>query len=155
MNDTIDVPPPIIIKAKTFHDCPTTLLKIKYVGKPTMHTDIYATSPTITTTNTNSFSIAPYKWDKLTFPIIVLSSLPAITIVHASELVYRLGLHSLTTIIPTNNTFLYITIYNPTTEPITFKKDSLPFYCTTILSYQNLIHCPFAITDHELQKSYI
>lgn len=141
MNDTINFP----IKTKTSTDCPTIILKLKYVGKQPWNNH----SPIITITNAKSFNLAPYQCLKMSFPIMVLSSLPAKTIVYASELVYRLGLHTLESIIPTNDMPLYITVYNPTSSSLTFKKDSLQFYCTTILSCQFRMNFPFALIDED------
>jgi hypothetical protein len=139
MKDIITVPPPIFKLQKTSIDSPTLILQFKYVGKQP-HT---SSLTTITITNPNRFSLAPFQSKKIYFPIMVLSSLSASSIVYAPELLYRLGLHCTISVIPTNDTNLYIIVYNHTPQPIEIEKNSLQFYCTTTLSYNKHVNVPF------------
>ena len=67
----------------------------------------------------------------------VVSSLPATSFVYAPELLYRIGLNCTPAFIPTNDTYLFITVYNQTSKPIECR--NLQFFCTTTLTSNNVI----------------
>ena len=138
MNDIITIPQPIFKMQKTCQEQLTTILNLKYIGN--IGKQIPSSSTTITITNPSCFTLEPFQFKKICFPIMVLSSLPASSFVYAPELLYRLGLHCIISVIPTNDTFLYITVYNYTTQSV--KCQNLQFYCTTTLSNNKLVNIP-------------
>jgi len=135
--DDILVPPfqyKNIKERKTSHDCPTYVLRLRYVGNNPYRCN--KSLPTITLTNKYLFTILPFQFKKIHFFSMVMSSIPATSFVYGSDLVFRLGLSCIITFIPTNDISLYIIVYNHTNQPLSFPKNSLQFNCTTALTYQ-------------------
>jgi hypothetical protein len=140
-NDTITVPQ-IIHKEQRTMSGPTTILQFRYLGHHNhfQPNKLHNTSVnTITIENPKSVQLKPFQSTKILFPVMVLSSLPATSFVYAPERLYRLGLHCIISFIPTNDTFLYITVYNYTNKSIHFKENYLQFYCTTTITCNRTI----------------
>ena len=102
--DDILVPPfqyKNIKERKTSHDCPTYVLRLRYVGNNPYRCN--KSLPTITLTNKYLFTILPFQFKKIHFFSMVMSSIPATSFVYSSDLVFRLGLSCIITFIPTND----------------------------------------------------
>jgi hypothetical protein len=88
----------------------------------------------ISITNEEQFTIKPLQSKTLTFNTIIFTSIEARSLVYADNLLYRYGLTYDVSNIPTNDTFLFIKIYNTLSTPLTFVKHMLSFNCLTILA---------------------
>lgn len=64
-------------------------------------------------------TIAKNSSQKIEFPVLFITHLPALCIVTANSILYRYDLFYNVTIMPTNDSYPYITLFNYTTQPIT------------------------------------
>jgi hypothetical protein len=134
-DDDISVPDPIYMKWPENYSCPdspTPILQIRYEGLPV---DVHRTDKAlITLTNKKQFIVLPNDYATINFNVLVTTSLPAVTILHGSDFLFRLGLTCVLNLIPTNDTFLSIKVYNHKSVPITCQKESLQFTGHTVLT---------------------
>ena len=133
--DEITIPGPVYMqwpKNYTCQDSPTPVLQIRYEGLTT--TLRSPNSALITLTNRTSFMIPSCDYATIYFNILVITSLPAVTLLYGNEFLFRRGLTCVINQIPTNETLLSIKIYNHKSEPSTFEKESLQFNCHTVLA---------------------
>jgi len=133
--DDISVPDPVYMKWPKNYSCPdspTPVLQIRYEGLPiTVHrTD----TALITLTNQTSFTVLSCDYATINFNILVITSLPAVTILYGNDFLFRYGLTCVINQIPTNDTLLNIKVYNHKSVPITFEKESLQFTGHTVLA---------------------
>lgn len=136
MSDIISVPLRHYMKRPkncSYPDCPTPIVCLRYLG--TNYGNKYTPVSTITITNNNELVIKPFHFKKVTFSVMVVSSKQATSFIYGSDYLFKLGLSFLITFIPTNDTNVYITVYNHTSETLYFSPHSLQFYCTTSLTY--------------------
>lgn len=136
-HDELTIPNRIYIKRPDNYsctDCPTPVLRIKYIGKQNYLQRTNSNS-LITLTNNTSFTIKPHSYAKIHFNILVRTSLPAVSIIYDDNLLFRHGLTCIINQIPTNDTLLNVTIYNNKSELSTFAKESLQFICNTLLAH--------------------
>lgn len=54
--------------------------------------------------------------------------------IYGSDFLYRLGITCVINQIPTNDSFLNVTIFNHKSVPITLEKKTLQFTCHTVLA---------------------
>lgn len=133
--DDITIPEPVYMKWPQFYTCvdsPTPAIKIQYEGQPNL-LQSHRFPAIMILTNQTSLTIPACDYAKIYFPILVTTSLPAVSILYGEDFLFRHNLTCLIDPIPTNNTFLYITVYNHKSEPVTFAKESLQFHCHTVL----------------------
>lgn len=134
-DDIITIPDPIYMKRPKNYSCrdrPSPVLQIRYDGLPTT---LRSNSALITLTNKTEFTIPSCDYATLNFNVLVTTSLPAVTIVYDNDyLLFRHGLTCVINQIPTNDTMLYIKIYNHKSIPSSFEKESLQFTCYTLLA---------------------
>ncbi len=136
MSDIINVPFRRYMKRSknfSYPDCPTPIVNLRYLG--TNHGNKYSPVSKITVTNNNELVINPFQFKKVTFSVMVVSSKQATSFIYGSDYLFKLGLSFLINFIPTNDTNLYITVYNHTSKTLYFSPHSLQFYCQTILTY--------------------
>ena len=69
----------------------------------------------------------------LIFPVLLITSLPAVSILYGNDFLFRHGLTCVINPIPTNNTLLHIKLYNNKLIPSTFEKSH--YNLCVILSY--------------------
>jgi hypothetical protein len=133
MNEDVTVPDPVYMKWPknyTCQDSPTPVLKIRYEGLSTPYTNPVL----ITLTNKSSITIPSCDYAIINFPVLVTTSLPAISILYGNDFLFRHGLTCVINQIPTNDTLLYIKVYNNKSVTSTFEKESLQFICHTVLA---------------------
>lgn len=135
-NDTISIPIPVYKKLPPDQpDCPSPMVLFKYIGNTSFQRTTYCCSPSIIISNDDAFTLTPGQFKKIEFNLMIVSSTPATTLVIGSELLFRRGLRFIVTSVPTNNTFLYCVVVNTSSQHLSFEKNSLQFYCTTLFSY--------------------
>jgi hypothetical protein len=133
MDDNVFIPKPHFKKQpRTSTDCPRPVLSIKYFGKPTI--SFHQPKNLIYLSNEEKFTIEPLQYKILTFHTIVFTSINARSLVYAEDLLHRHGLTFTVNNMPTNDTFLFIEIFNTLSVSKTFEKDSLQFNCLTLLA---------------------
>ncbi len=134
--DNVIIPNPVYMKWPknyTCQDSPTPVLKIRYIGLPNS-SNSSTSQASITLTNRTSFSIPSRDYAIIYFPVLVITSLPAISILYGDNFLFRHGLTCVINHIPTNDTLLHIKVYNHKSEPLTFAKESLQFMCHTVIA---------------------
>ena len=105
------------------------ICQIKYIGtRPP-----YLTRSFLSLENKEKITLQPLQSYKLYFNVMVMTSLPATSIVYGSDHNYCRGLSIIITQIPTNDTYLNITLVNKTLRVLHFEPDTLSFYCKTVL----------------------
>jgi hypothetical protein len=133
--DEIAIPEPVYMKWPinyTCQDSPTPVLQIRYEGlSTTLH---YPNPAIITLTNKMTFTIQSCNYATINFNILVTTSLPAVSILYDTNVLFRRGLTCVINQIPTNDRMLSIEIFNHKYEPATFEKESLQFTCHTVLA---------------------
>jgi len=134
--DDISIPEPIFMKWPENYTCvdsPAPVLQIQYEGLPP---DFKCRTSTtlLTLTNKSSLTIKPCRYATIHFNVLVKTSLPAITMIYGSDFLYRLGITCVINQIPTNDSFLNVTIFNHKSVPITLEKKTLQFTCHTVLA---------------------
>ena len=135
-NNDISIPLPNYKKYPknfTSHDCPRCVLTITYLG---LATHIFQPrDPALRRLeNEERFTIEPFQYKTLTFNTIIFTSIKARSVLFANDLLYRHGLTYVVSNIPTNDTFLFIKIFNPLPVSKTFEKNTLSFTCLTLLA---------------------
>ena len=80
----------------------------------------------------NPITISKNSSQIIEFPILFITALPALSIVTADSFLYRYNLFYNVTIIPTNDSYPYVTISNYTYQPITLNRLSVS--CQIILA---------------------
>jgi hypothetical protein len=133
--DDITVPDPVYMKWSKNYSCqdsPTPVLKIRYKGLSNILPN--KNSALITLTNKTAFTIKSCNYAIINFPVLVVTSLPAVSILYGNDFLFRHGLTCVINQIPTNDTLLHIKVYNHKLVPSTFEKDSLQFMCHTVLA---------------------
>jgi hypothetical protein len=133
-NDNITVPP---LRLKWYGDeidGPPPTLKIRYEGVFNQYICYPYSEAIITLTNDTAFTIEPNQYKKLQFKILVITNVPAVSILYQSSLIFRLGISCVVTQIPTNDIPLHITIFNHCDSTKDIPKDILQFYCHTVLA---------------------
>jgi hypothetical protein len=129
----VTVPTPVYMKWPKNYSCqdsPPPVLKIQYDGLSPPYTNPVL----ITLTNKTSVTIPSCDYAIINFPVLVTTSLPAVSILYGNDFLFRLGLTWMINLIPTNDTLLNIKVYNNKPEPLTFEKESLQFTCHTVLA---------------------
>jgi len=109
-DDDITVPDPVYMKwPKNFtcQDSPTPVLKIQYEGLSNT-TSPHRNPAFITLTNKKAFTIPSCNYAIIHFPVLVRTSLPAVSILYK--------------------------VFNHKLLPLTFEKESLQFICHTVLA---------------------
>ena len=131
MNDLITVPIcKVIKKPKQFTESGSKpVFQIKYIGIDAP----FINKAKLTLSNEKPITLNPFQSIQLYFNVIVITSLPAISLVYGCTYFYRQGLSVIINPIPTNDTYLSVTIVNKKSIVNHFKADSLTFYCQTIL----------------------
>ncbi len=135
-DDDITVPDPVYMKwPKNFtcQDSPTPVLKIQYEGLSNT-TSPHRNPAFITLTNKKAFTIPSCNYAIIHFPVLVRTSLPAVSILYNNDFLYKQGLTCVINQIPTNDTLLHIKVFNYKLIPLTFEKESLQFICHTVLA---------------------
>jgi hypothetical protein len=115
-------------------DGPPPTLKIRYEGVFNQYICYPYNEALITLTNDTEFTIEPHQYKTLQFKILVLTNVPAVSILYQSGFIFRLGLSCVVNQIPTNDIPLNITIFNHCDSTKTVSKDILQFYCHTVLA---------------------
>jgi hypothetical protein len=134
MDDSIAVPPLNSKKHGDEIDGPSPTLKIRYEGVFNQYICYPYSEAIITLTNDTAFTIEPHQYKTLQFNILVITNLPAVSIIYQSTLIFRLGLSCVVNQIPTNDIPLHITIFNHSDLTKNISKDTLQFYCHTVLA---------------------
>ncbi len=67
------------------------------------------------------------------FPILITTSLPAVCVLTVDSLLYKYKLSHNINIIPTNDTYPHIILFNYTKYPITLQPYQLSVYCRIVL----------------------
>ena len=132
----VAIPNPVYMKWPQNYSCvdsPTPVLQQRYEGlfrKQQQHTN----AAQITITNPASFTVPPCCYKTIDFKVLVTTSLPAVTLIYGSEFLFRLGLTCVINHIPTNEIFLYVTVYNNKSTSIAVDENSLQFTAHTVLA---------------------
>ena len=134
MEDTINVPTLSPQRPGDEIDGPPPTLKVRYEGVFNPYISYPFTDPLITLTNAEEFTLEPNEFKTLHFKILVITNLPAVSILYQSGLLFRRGLSCIVNQIPTNDISLHITIFNHSDISKTIAEDSLQFYCHTVLA---------------------
>jgi hypothetical protein len=133
--DDITVPNPVCMKWPKNYSCPdspTPVLKIQYEG---LSIPLPFTNPALVTlTNKTALTIPSCNYAIINFPVLVITSLPAVSIIYGNDFLFRQGLTCVSNQIPTNDTLLYVKVFNHKLVPLTFEKESLQFMCHTVLA---------------------
>jgi hypothetical protein len=133
--DTITIPDPVYMKWPKNYSCqdsPTPVLRINYKG---LTNSLRCQNPAmITLSNKTSFTIPSCDYTTIHFNVLVTTSLPAVTLIYGNDFLFRHGLTCVINQIPTNDTLLYVKVYNNKSEALTFPKESLQFTCLTVLA---------------------
>ncbi len=106
VDDDITVPDPVYMKwPKNFtcQDSPTPVLKIQYEGLSNT-TSPHRNPAFITLTNKKAFTIPSCNYAIIHFPVLVRTSLPAVSILYSNDFLYKHGLTCVINQIPTNDT---------------------------------------------------
>lgn len=131
---SIDVPVPQYKKALTSNDHPTPVLQIKYTGSPP-YGEYRPNSSTITLYYPHSLTLNPLETITISFPILIETSLPCLTIIYGSQILFRHGLTCNITISHSNEPLIHPTrLYNFTDKLLTFPPHSLTFNCLTVIA---------------------
>jgi len=132
----ITVPLPRYKKAKYSCDHPLPVLNIAYTGSPP-YGQYAKDCEKITLYYPHSLTIAPNQHITLRFPVLIETSLPCMSIIYGSCLVFRFGLTCSIATMWTNDSYLSVVVYNYKTYPLQFSKNSLTFSCLTVLATAN------------------
>jgi hypothetical protein len=76
---------------------------------------------------THPITISKNSSQNIEFPVVFITDLPALCIVTANSILYRYNLFYNVTIVPTNDSYPHITLFNYTTQPITVDWLSVSF----------------------------
>ncbi len=76
---------------------------------------------------THPITISKNSSQNIELPVIFITDLPGLCIVTANSILYRYNLFYNATIIPTNDSYPHITLFNYTTQPITVNRLSVSF----------------------------
>jgi hypothetical protein len=88
--------------------------------------------------NENKITIFKNSSQKVEFPILFITSLPALCVLSCDSLLHRYKLFHNVNIIPTNDNYPHITLFNYTKKNITINPQQL------------LVHCRIVLTNHFL-----
>jgi hypothetical protein len=117
----------------TSNDGPRPVLTIQYFG-PARQIFQPRNPALYGLCNDERFTIEPLQFKTLIFNTIVFTSIKAVSLLFADDLLYRHGLTYVVNNIPTNDTFLSIKIFNTLPVSKTFEKDTLSFTCLTLIA---------------------
>jgi hypothetical protein len=122
-------------KNRTENDHPTPIVKINYVGSPQSpaYRHFAHNRPNITLIYPHSITIQPFEKQTIYFPVLVESSLPTQSIIYGTDLLFRYGLTSQITIIPSDS-LLFTVIKNNMNKPLSIPKNRLSFNCLTVVA---------------------
>jgi len=93
---------------------------------------IFRTSNKLTISNEYLFVIPSFNSCIITFNIIISTSLPGTCIIFPDNLLRKRGILTTISTVPTNDTYLYISLFNNTDRAITVKKNSIQFECIIV-----------------------
>lgn len=130
----INVPMPKYKIQKESTDHPIPVLKIKYIGSPPYGQCYMDNMKTITLYYPHPLTLQSGQKKTLIFPVLVETSLPCLSIIYGTELLFRIGLTCNITMNNTNDSLLSTIVYNYSDKLITFPPNSLSFYCLTVIS---------------------
>ncbi len=129
---SVIIPIPQNILKREENDHPTPVFKINYVGYFPYGRN-FTNRSNITVIYPNSIEMKPFEHKTIYFPVLVETSLPMYSIITGSDLLFRFGLSSSITIVPSDS-FLFTSIFNYTEKTITLPKNSLTFTCSTVIA---------------------
>lgn len=89
--------------------------------------------------NTHSFVCAAKEVKTVMLNNTFVTSMPAKCLIYGSQYLYKQGLSCHPNILPTNDSYLHISIFNHTNSSINIKSNSLHFLCTIIITGHEFI----------------
>ncbi len=118
---------PYVKKERTTCDCPSYVYRFNVLGfyKPSFTQQKY----TIELFNDTEFIIEPHATKILPLNVFITTSMPCVCIVYGSPYLYFSGVSCAISQTKTNDEPLTTTLCNLTSKTLTFKPDSLTFYC--------------------------
>jgi len=84
--------------------------------------------------NDNPITITSNSFQTIRFPVLFITSLPALCILTVDSLLYRYELSHNINIVPTNDSYPHITLFNYTNKSITLQPFQLIVYCQIVLN---------------------
>lgn len=130
----INVPTPHYKIERESNDHPVPVLKIKYIGSCCPYYEYKENRDEINLFYPHDITIGPLETKILNFPVTVQTSIPCVSIIYGSQLIFRFGLTCKISIMPTNDAFLSTTVYNYTNKTITLPKNMFSVHCLTVIS---------------------
>ncbi len=89
----------------------------------------------------------------LIFPVLIITSLPAVSILYGNDFLFRHGLTCVINPIPTNNTLLHIKLYNNKLIPSTFEKSH--YNLCVILYWLNIRKIFQMLAENSLNNHFL
>jgi hypothetical protein len=126
-----DISVPFIEQKPTRYscDCGTIVYKVKMYGSAKQFTG----NKTFDLYNNASLTLVPNESKQLFFNTTICTSIPGVAILYGDPLLYIQGISYKINVIQTNDSYLNIHIFNKTSMNLTFKENSLHFYCTIVV----------------------
>lgn len=125
MNDTITILPFTYTVKKTFTETPRQMFHIKCIP----FNFLARNHKTIIIYNASEFTLEPLERKKIFLNTYVFTSLPGICTLYGDELLSFHGLSYVMNHVKSNDTLLNIDVCNITSKKLSFKEESLMFYC--------------------------
>lgn len=136
MNDKLIISP-VITTTTSSKDCPTKVFRIRLLESDPSYSNLLSIAggrQTITLRNAHPFSIEASERKQIFLNTFVMTSLPGICIIYGNEHLQLFGLNYIVNQTKTNDQPLSITVCNITDKKLTFKENSIDFYCLILVA---------------------
>jgi hypothetical protein len=118
-----------IKSSKTSCDCPSSIFLTYNFGT---NEKSYKGNKNVSLYNSNSIFLKPHEKKIIHFNQTFMTTFPAMCLLYANEFSYRKGISFQPNFVRTNDTYLNITIFNHTCNPIYLKPYDLHVICVLI-----------------------
>jgi hypothetical protein len=88
--------------------------------------------------NEKEFTIPAYSSHTVGFPCLFITALPTLCVLTCDAFAYTLGLSHGINIIPSNDAYPHITLFNYSNKPVTVKPRSLRVFCQLVITGQSI-----------------
>ena len=93
--------------------------------------------------NNKSITIPKNSSQFITLPIIFITSLPTVCVLIVDSFLYRYNIYSTVNIVPNNDVFPQVKLFNNSNHSITIKKEQLKISCYIVLTQYQTYDLPF------------
>lgn len=84
--------------------------------------------------NQNDYIINANTCQTIAFPVTVITSLPALCLLTCNSFIYNKGLSYMINTLPSNDSYLYVSLFNYTSRPIVLYSNELQVTCKVVLT---------------------